>query len=124
MRQAITASTNRQPTAAAPKVIIPPRPAVSQGTLAAILKRRREVKEAEKSLKALKHDLSVREQGVVKAIQSGATVNPGILVAEVRPEERRNVPWRQVADQYLGSEFCQTVIDETEPTIYPRLVIA
>ena len=123
MRQTSTVPTNLQPTAVSPKVI-PPRPAVSQATLAEILKRRREVKEAEKSLKAQKHDLSVREQGVIRAIESGATVYPGTLVAEVRPEERRNVPWRKVADQYLGAEFCQTVIEETEPTIYPRLVIA
>jgi len=123
MQEPTTASTNLQPTVAAPRVI-PPRPAVSQATLAEILKRRREVKEAEKSLKALKHDLSVREQGVIKAIEGGATVSHGILVAEVRPEERRNVAWRSVADQYLGAEFVQTVIDETEPTIYPRLVIA
>ena len=123
MQNPTTASTNLQPTAVSPKVI-PPRPAVSQVTLAEILKRRREVKEAEKGLKAQKHDLNVREQGVIKAIEGGATVSNGILVAEVRPEERRNVPWRSVANQYLGAEFCQTVIDETEPTIYPRLVIA
>ena len=120
MRQTSTVPTNLQPT----KVFTLPRPAVFQGTLAGILKRRREIKEAEKSLKALKHDLDVREKGVIAAIQSGATVSPGILVASVNPEERRNVPWRQVADQYLGAEFVQTVIDETEPTIYPRLVIA
>ncbi|MDA2916742.1 hypothetical protein MYX64_07895 [Nitrospinae bacterium AH_259_B05_G02_I21] len=123
MQQPTTATKDGQPTAVSPRVI-PTRPAVSQATLAEILKRRREVKEAEKSLKAQKHDLSVREQGVIVAIQSGATVNPGILVAEVRPEERRNVAWRRVAEEYLGAEFCQTVIDETEPTIYPRLVIA
>ena len=107
-----------------PATVAPPRPAVSQATLAEILKRRRDVKEAEKGLKALKHDLSVREGAVIKAIESGATVSHGILAAEVRPEERRNVAWRSVADQYLGAEFVQTVIDETEPTIYPRLLIA
>ena len=123
MRQASTASTNLQPAAVVPKVI-PPRPAVSQATLAEILKRRREVKEAEKSLKAQKHDLSVREGAVIRAIEGGATVSHGILTAEVRPEERRNVAWRQVADQYLGADFCKVVIEETEPTIYPRLVIA
>ena len=120
MQQPTTQPTNRQPT----KVFTLPRPAIFQATLAEILKRRREIKEAEKSLKALKHDLSVREQGVIKAIESGATVAVGVLVASVNPEERRNVPWRQVSETYLGAEFCQTVIDETEPTIYPRLVIA
>ena len=120
MRQTTKVPTNRQPT----KVFTLPRPAVFQGTLAGILKRRREIKEAEKSLKVQKHDLSVREQGVIKAIEGGATVSHGILVAEVRPEERRNVAWRRVAEQYLGADFCQIVADETEPTIYPRLVIA
>ncbi len=110
MRQTTTQTTNRQPAAVSPKVI-PPRHAVSQATLAEILKRRREVKEAEKGLKAQRHDLSVREQGVIKAIESGATVNPGILVAEVRSEERRNVAWRRVAE-------------ETPPTVYTRLIVA
>ncbi|MCB7128522.1 MAG: hypothetical protein J3T61_03155 [Candidatus Brocadiales bacterium] len=123
MQQPTTQTTSRQPTVAVPKVI-PPRPAVSQATLAEILKRRREIKEAEKSLKALKHDLSMREQGVIKAIQSGATVSHGILAAEVRPEERRNVAWRKVAEQYLGHDFCELVAEETPPTVYARLLIA
>lgn len=119
-----TATKDGQPTAAAPPKVIPSRPAVSQATLAEILKRRRDVKEAEKGLKAQKHDLSVREQGVIKALDAGASVAVGILVAEVRPEERRNVPWRQVAEEYLGADFCQLVAEETPPTVYPRLVIA
>lgn len=124
MANPTTASTNRQPTSTAPHAITSPRPAVSQTTLAEILKRRREVKEAEKAVKALKHDLSVREEAVIKAIESGATVANGILTAEVRHEERRNVAWRKVAEEYLGSDFCELVVEETPPTVYPRLVVA
>jgi len=46
------------------------------------------------------------------------------LTAEVHYEERRNVKWRAVAEEYLSLEFCQIIIDETEHTVYPRLVIA
>ena len=124
MANPTTIPTNRQPTTTAPPVVTPHRPSVSQTTLAGILKDRREVKEAEKSLKALKHDLSVREEAVIKAIESGATVANGILTAEVRHEERRNVAWRKVAEEYLGADFCELVVEETPPTVYPRLVVA
>ncbi|MDA2916853.1 hypothetical protein MYX64_08455 [Nitrospinae bacterium AH_259_B05_G02_I21] len=124
MRQTSTVPTNLQPTVVSPRVIVPPRPAVSQATLAEILKRRREVKEAEKSLKAQKDALADREWAVIQALEKGATVALGVLTASINHETRRNVKWREVAEQYLGAEFCQTVIDETEPTIYPRLVIA
>ena len=124
MPQSTTIPTNRQPTTTAPRVATPHGPSVSQTTLADIFKRRRELKQAEKAVKALKHDLGIREEAVIKAIESGATVAHGILAAEVRNEERRNVKWREVATEYLSPEFCQIVIDETEPTVYPRLIIA
>lgn len=126
MQNPTTQTPTSQPTDGqrpAPHVITPPRPAVSQSTLAAILKFRREVKEAEKSLKAIKHDLSVQEEAVIKAIEGGASVAVGILVAEVRPEERRNVAWRRVAEQYLGHDFCELVAEETPPTVYTRLIV-
>ena len=124
MANPTTASTNRQPTSTAPHAITSPRPAVSQSTLAEVLKRRREIKGAEKAVKALKHDLSVREEAVIKAIESGAIVVLGILTAEVHHEERRNVKWRVVAEEYLGADFCELVTEETEPATYTKLVIA
>jgi len=123
MAQPTTTSTNRQPVTA-PHVITPPRPAVSQSTLAELLKRRRELKAAEQAVKAQKDALADRERSVIRSIEAGAAVSQGILTAEVRYEERRNVPWRRVAEDYLGLDFCKVVIEETEPTIYPRLVVA
>ena len=130
MAQPTTVPTNRQSTATlAPHIITPPRPAVSQSTLAEILKRRREVKEADKSLKALKGALAEREWSVIEAIEDSPTwpkanVTLGILAAGVSYTGRRNVAWRKVAEEYLGSDFCEIVTEETEPTIYPKLVIA
>ena len=129
MANPTTVQTNRQPTSTAPHAITSPRPAVSQTTLAEILKRRREVKEAEKSLKALKDALAERERSVIEAIEDSSTwpkasVTPGILEASVAYTGRRNVKWREVAEEYLGVDFCQIVVDEVEPTIYPKLVIA
>jgi len=123
MKQATTVPTNRQPVTA-PHVITPPRPAVSQTSLAAILRVRRDVKEAEKSLKALKSYLAEKEQAVIQALEVGAVVSHGILAAEVKHEERRNVAWRRVAEDYLGADFCELVVEETPATVYPRLVIA
>ena len=124
MRQTSTATKDGQPTTTAPPKVIPPRPAVSQATLAEILKRRREIKEAEKSLKAQKDALADREWAVIQALEKGATVALAVLTASINHEARRNVKWREVAEQYLGQDFCGLVVEETEPTIYPRLVIA
>lgn len=55
MAQPTTVPTNRQCTVTlSPHAITSPRPSISQTTLAEILKRRREVKQAEKAVKALK----------------------------------------------------------------------
>ena len=116
--------TNRQPTSTAPLVVAPPRPAVSQTTLAEVLKSRREIKGVAKGLQALKDALAERERSVITAIEFGATVAHGVLTAEVHHEERRNVKWRSVAEEYLGVDFCQIVVEETEPTTCPKLVIA
>lgn len=125
MANPTTGPTNRQCNVTlSPHAITSPRPSVSQSTLADIFKRRREVKQADKAVKALKDALIERERSVITAIESGAIVVLGILTAEVHHEERRNVRWREVATEYLSPEFCQLVIDETEPTVYPRLVIA
>ena len=124
MAQPSTVQENRQPTTTAPPVVAPHRPSVSQSTLAGILKRRREVKQAEKATKALKDALAERERSVIAAIESGATVANGILTAEVHHEERRNVKWRVVAEEYLGADFCELLVEETPATIYPRLAIA
>jgi len=116
--------TNRQPGSTAPHVVAPHRPSVSQTTLAEVLKSRREIKEAAKGLQALKDALAERERAIIAAIDGGATVAHGILTAEVHHEERRNVRWRSVAEEYLGADFCQIVVDEVKPTTYPKLVIA
>ena len=129
MKQSTVIPTNRHPTTTAPHVTTPHRPSISQSTLAEILKQRREVKEAEKAVKALKDALTEREQAVIAAIEDGptwpkASVATGILAASVSYTGRRNVKWREVAEEYLGSDFCQIVVDETEMTTYPKLVIA
>ena len=129
MAQPSTVQENRQPTTTAPPVVTPHRPSVSQTILAGILKDRREIKEAEKSLKALEDALGERERSVIEVIEDGptwpkASVTPGVLEASVSYTGRRNVKWREVAEEYLGADFCAIVTEETEPTIYPKLVIA
>ena len=128
MANPTTIPTNRQPTTT-PHVATPHRPTISQSTLASILKDRREVKEAEATVKALKDALAERERAVIEAIEDSSTwpnasVTLGILAASVAYSYRRNVKWREVATEYLSHEFCQLIIDEAEPTVYPRLVIA
>ena len=129
MAQPTTVATNRQPTTTAPPVVTPHRPAVSQSTLAGILKDRRELKAAEKATKALKDALGERERSVIEVIENGsawpkATVTPGVLEASVAYTGRRNVKWREVAEEYLGADFCELVVEETPATVYPRLVVA
>ena len=129
MAQPSTVQENRQPTTTAPPVIAPHRPSVSQTTLAGILKDRRELKEAEATVKALKDALGERERSIIEVIENGsawpkASVTPGVLEASVAYTGRRTVKWREVAEEYLGADFCQIVVDEVEPTIYPKLVVA
>ena len=128
MANPTTVATARQPSTTAPPVA-PHRPSVSQSTLAGILKDRREVKEAEKSLKALKDALGERERSIIEAIEDSPTwpkanVVTGILAASVSYTGRRNVKWREVAEEYLGADFCELVVEETEATIYPKLMIS
>ena len=129
MKQSTVVQTNRQPTTKAPHVVAPHRPSISQSTLAGILKDRRALKESEKAVKALKDALTERERAVIEAIEDGptwpnASVTSGILAASVSYKGRRNVKWREVAEEYLGSDFCELVVEETEMTTYPKLVIA
>jgi len=108
----------------APRVITLPPPPVFQSTLAQVLRLRRELKAAEQAVRAQKDALADRERAVIQALENGAAVSTGILTADVRYEERRNMAWRKVAEEYLGPDFCQLVVEETPPTVYPRLVIA
>jgi len=129
MAQPTTIPTNRQSTTTAPPVVTPQRPAVSQSTLAEILKRRRELKEAEATVKAIKDSLGERERAIIAAIEDSptwpnASVATGILAASVSYTYRRNVAWKGVALEYLGKDFCEIVTEETEATVYPKLVIA
>ena len=130
MANPTTVPTNRQCNVTlSPHIITHPCPSVSQSTLAEILKQRRELKEAEATVKALKDTLAERERAVIEAIEDSSTwpkasVTPGILEASVAYQGRRNVKWREVAEEYLGSDFCELVVEETEPTVYPKLVIA
>ena len=129
MAQPSTVQENRQPTTTAPPVIAPHRPSVSQTTLAGILKDRRELKAAEKAVKALKDALGERERSIIEAIEDSptwpnASVATGILAASVSYTYRRNVAWKGVALEYLGKDFCEIVTEETEATVYPKLVIA
>ena len=122
MQEPITDPTNRQP---ATTVTTPRRQVVSQLTLGEVLKHRREIRRAEKALKGLRDAMAERERAVIQALgDGGATVAQGLITAEVRHEERRNVAWRKVAEEYLGSDFCELVTEETEPATYTKLVIA
>ena len=129
MKQSTVIPTNRQPTTTAPHVATLHRPSISQSTLAEILKQRREVKAAEKAVKTLRDALAERERSVIEAIEGSTTwpnasVNSGILAASVAYSYRRNVKWKAVAEEYLSLEFCELITEETEATVYPKLVIA
>jgi len=64
MEHSTAVQPKRQPSTITPPVVAPHRPSITQSTLASILKQRRELKEAEKAVKALKGALAERERSV------------------------------------------------------------
>lgn len=91
-------------------------PTISQKSLAAILKQRKKIADAEKVLKEL-------EEKLVTSLKAGSTVSSGVLTARLKTYERRNVAWKQVLIREKGEEFVDRVFSATRPDTYESLVV-
>jgi hypothetical protein len=97
---------------------------ISQATLAEIVERRKQIADAEEQLKAL-------EEKLTADLKSGATVALGLLTAELKQIERRNVAWRQAFEEQIskrdgdgkGKELADRILAATKPQVYESLSV-
>lgn len=75
----------------------------------------------------LRTQLEERIAGIEAAfkgrLESGASVESGILRAFVKAIERRSVAWKQVCERELGEDYCRRVLAATKPATFTHLVV-
>ena len=70
----------------------------------------------------LQAQLDADEESLKARIASGATVEPGVHVAELKESSRRNVAWKAVVIRLAtrlkldGQAYCDRVLAATKPT--------
>lgn len=89
---------------------------VSQLELESIARMKRDIELAEVAVK----DAEARVMG---ALQSGAMIEPGVRVAEIKLSERRNVSWKDVVIRLKGDGYVSQVLSHTKPDVSTRLVV-
>lgn len=74
--------------------------------------------------------LSLRNKLALRSrIEAGATVDPGVHVAELKESFRRNVAWKDVVIRLAarlklnGEAYCDRVLAATKPTCTVSLVV-
>ena len=96
---------------------------VKQAMLADIQDKRTLLNRMGKEVEVLRVDLEKLEDQVIEAIEGGASIEYGPLVAGINITERRNVSWKDVATRLLGPATVARVLAETLPTTYKKLAI-
>jgi len=70
----------------------------------------------------LEKQVAVEETALRCRIEAGATVDPGVHVAELKEHSRRNVAWKAVVVRLAvrlkmdGEAYCDRVLAATKPT--------
>lgn len=90
---------------------------IMQSELADIMRLRRQAK-------AIEAELKERESNAIALIHAGAEIEPGILDANIKPTERRNVAWKAICERELGAGYCNNVAAHVKPSVSERLAIA
>ncbi len=89
---------------------------ITQATLAAILRKRKKIADAQA-------DLDELETALTADLKAGYEVAPGILAARVKEWERRNVAWKEIVVREKGQEYTDRVLAATRPETYAKLVV-
>jgi hypothetical protein len=97
---------------------------ITQKALSRIVKQRTEIESLQKRLEQ-------DETAVFESLKAGATVQTGVLLAEVKVIERRNVAWRQKFEVEIdkrdgdgkGVELADRILAATKPQTYESLSI-
>ncbi len=100
--------------------VVPPRKepfeSIPQGQLGRILWLKREIERLDAELKQA-------EEVVRTGLETGATVEPGLLEAFLKTYERRSVAWKAVVERELGPAYAKRVLAATQPETYVSLVV-
>jgi hypothetical protein len=73
-------------------------------------------------LKQIQEHIAVEEESVKTRIEAGAVIEPGDHTAELKENNRRSVPWKEVcirlANRFKldGDVYCSRVLAATKPT--------
>jgi hypothetical protein len=97
---------------------------ITQATLRKLLLAKKRIADLEASVK-------VTEEQILAALKDGSTVQNGVLIAEVRQTERRNVAWRQAFEEQIskrdgdgkGKELADRILAATHPQTYESLSV-
>lgn len=97
---------------------------ITQKVLTAIMKQRAKLDQASAKLKAA-------EDKVFESLKAGASVEPGMLLAEVKRIERRNVAWRPAFEEQIskrdgegaGKKLAERILAATQPSVYESLSV-
>jgi len=95
---------------------------IKQTTLAALLRKRAKAD-------ALKKEIETTEEAILQALKNGATVQAGVVTAEIKSFERRTVSWKPVFIREIdkrdgdgkGEELANRIHSATQPTVYENL---
>lgn len=97
---------------------------IKQITLAKILK-------AKTKLSALEAEIKAAESAIFESLKAGASVQSGLLTAEVKVIERRNVAWKPAFIEQIdkrdgkgeGEKLADRISAATKPSVYESLSI-
>lgn len=97
---------------------------ITQKALSRIVKQRAKIESLQKQLEQ-------DETAVFESLKEGASVQSGVLLAEVKVIERRNVAWRQKFETEIdkrdgdgkGVELADRILAATKPQTYESLAI-
>ncbi len=68
-------------------------------------------------------NLKAAEKELQTALDSGATVEDGVLRCFTKTWERRSVAWKEICERELGVEYVSRVFNATRPETYSKVVV-
>ena len=97
------------------------RPTVPRSGVLLVFQRQRDIRKLEQELKELKEELNREEDFLIELLEKGAVPEPGTPTFYVEKTFRKNIAWRQVFEEQLGSKAARKVHREWPDTEYKHL---
>ncbi len=71
----------------------------------------------------LQKQIDEQETALTARLESGAGIEPGIHVAELKESSRRNVSWKSIVQRLAGERYAKRVLAATRPDRSLNLVV-